>query len=466
MHLPMKKNWFKFLIIVLSLITLSSCLWDDEETELSSDPTFISLKFGRNDSIPALQYANFTLVYDSVLKDSIIVNLDSLPYQTRIDSVFPTFTFRSTYLAQIILIDSLGTGFDTIAITGKDTVDFTRVVKVRNIALSQKAERTYPVKVNVHQVEPELYVWKKLKDQIYTHPGSMQKAVYFKNEYLLFVGSGLFNYLYVSTDAANWSSAALSGMPAGLNFRNITEFNNSLFLADEAGDMLSSSDGRTWIRNAGLIPGHKLISILFALEGNLWTLVRNDISNQIHFAMSSNGLTWSVQDQIPAAFPIGDFASLSFKSRTNKPKALVLGGFDVDGKLLAKSWSVEKNVFGVYKWVDFSLENSTLVSLSGAMLVPYDKKLLLFGGADADDNVINTPFMESIDEGLSWRAVNETYNSILDQDGGFSYDPRSYQSVILDEADKRIYLFGGRTRSNVFSDVWTGKLNRMSFAIQ
>lgn len=462
----MKKNWFKFLIIALSIVTFSSCLWDDEETELSSDPTFISLKFGRNDSIPALQYANFTIVYDSILKDSIIVNLDSLPFQTRIDSVFPTFTFRSTYLSQIIMIDSLGTGFDTIAITGKDTVDFTRVVKVRNIAASQKKERTYPVKVNVHQVEPELYVWKKLKDQIYPHPGSMQKALYFKNEYLLFVGTGLFNYLYVSTDAVNWNAASLSGMPAGLNFRNITVFNNNLYLADESGDLLSSSDGRSWNRHAGLIPGHKLISILFALEGNLWAVVRNDVSNQVHFALSNNGTAWSVQDQIPASFPIGEFASLSFKSRTNKPKAIVLGGYDADGKLLAKSWSVEKNVFGIYKWVDFSLENATLVSLAGAMLVHYDSKLLLFGGADADDNVILTPFMESIDEGLSWRAVNTTYNSIVDETGGFSYEPRSYQSVILDEADKRIYLFGGRTRSNVFTDVWTGKLNRMSFAIQ
>lgn len=462
----MKKNWFKFLIIALSLVTLSSCLWDEEETELSSDPTFISLRFGRNDSVPAQQFANFTLVYDSLLKDSIIVNLDSLPYLTRIDSVFPTFTFRSTYISQLILTDSLGTGFDTIAITGKDTVDFTRVVKVRNIAASQLKERTYPVKVNVHQVQPELYVWKKLKDQIYSHSGSMQKVVNFKNEYLFYVGSGLFNYLYVSADAVTWSSAALSGMPAGLNFRNITEFNNTLFLADESGDILSSTDGRNWNRHAGVIPGHKLISILFSLEGNLWAVIRNDVTSQVHFATSSNGLAWSVLEQIPAAFPIGDFASLSFKSRTNKPKALVLGGFDVDGKLLAKSWSVEKNVFGVYKWVDFSLENTTLVSLSGAMLVPYDNKLFLFGGADADDNVIGTSFMESIDEGLSWRLVDATYNTIIDEAGGFTYEPRSYQSVILDEANKRIYLFGGRTRSTVFTDVWTGKLNRTAFAIQ
>jgi len=462
----MKKNWFNFLIVALLLVTLNSCLWDDEETELSSDPTFVSLKFGRNDSIPALQYANFTLFYDSVLKDSIIVNLDSLPYKTRIDSVFPAFTFISTFLTQIIQTDSLGTGFDTIPITGKDTIDFTRVVKVRNIAVSRKKERVYPVKVNVHQVEPELYVWRKLKDQIYTHPGSMQKAVFFKNEFLFFAGSGLFNHLYVSPDAVNWSTASLIGMPAGLNFRNITEFNNNLFLVDEAGDLLISANARNWNRHTGLIPGHRLISILFGLEGNLWALVRNNVNNQVYFALTNNGLAWTVQEPIPAAFPIGDFASISFSSRTNKPKALVVGGFDVHGKLLAKSWSVEKNVFGVYKWVDFSLENTTLVSLSGAVLVPYDRKLFLFGGADADDNVIGTPFMESIDEGLSWRAVNATYNSIVDVAGGFSYQPRSYQSVILDQSDKRIYLFGGKNRSNVFTDVWTGKLNRMSFIIQ
>lgn len=459
----MSFNWFKFSILIVTVVVMSSCLWDNDDTELSTNPYFYSLKFAENDSIPNLETAVFSLQYDSLLMDSVIVNLDSLPHLTRIDSVFPTFTFRSTYAAYIILRDSTGTGTDTLMLTGKDTIDFNRVVGVRNIAENKKAERTYPIKVNVHQVQPELFHWNRLTTGVYTHPGSVQRTVLFNDKFYFFASSGVNNYLYTSADGINWSAENLQGFPSDVvDLRSLTIFNNSMFYLHETGELYSSPDGISWVKVPADSGSATLVNLLFVLEGKLWATVRNTVSGDYHFATSTEGVVWTAGQVIPDNFPVGDYASLSFKSRTGKPKAIVIGGYSKDGLLLRKVWSVEKNVYNQYNWVDFSIENTTLQSLAGASLVHYDNKLLLFGGADM---LKGAYYRESIDEGLSWRNADTTYNVIYDGNAQQYYAPRNFQSVIHAESTKSLYLFGGKT-TKVYSDVWRGRLNRLSFIRQ
>lgn len=468
----MRTNLIKFLILALVIPFFSSCLWDDE-TVLSTNPTFVSLKFAANDSVPNIEDAVFTLeldsfkIGDSWVIDSVIVNLDSLPYQTRIDTVNPTFSFKSSSGAYLLMYDSARINIDTVGITGKDTIDFSRVISVTNTAEDKLTKRTYRIKVNVHQVEPELYQWERKVSSVFTHSGSNQKAILYKNKFLYFVSSGPRNYLYTSADASSWSPETLTGMPNYPELRNITVFNNVLYYVHEDGKIYSSSDGISWTGNSPGIAGHTLINLLFELNNNLWSIVKNNAGSRYYFATTSDGITWSVGDTIPDEFPVSSFAALSFKSRTNKPRAVILGGFSSKGELLRDIWSVEKNVYNVNKWVNFSLENTSLVSLAGASIIHYDDKLLLFGGMDIDDEIIKTPYMQSIDEGLSWQKTDTTYNTIRDTTLQLIYEPRSYQSVIHREDTHQIFLIGGRNRtSGVFSDVWVGKLNRLSFILQ
>lgn len=470
----MKTVIFKTIILAGLVAILSSCLWDEDETELSENPNFVSLKFGANDSIPGLAGASFSLEYDSlminssVIKDSIIVNLDSLPYQTRIDSVFPTFSFVSTSGAYLTLRDSAGTGLDTLYLTGKDTVDFTRVISVTNIPQNGKAElaRTYYIKVNVHQVEPEYYHWRQINSSVFQHSGSNQWVVRFKDKFFFYVSSGPRVYLYTSGDGKNWTSEVLTGFTAHPVLRNIREFNGKLYYVHEDGTFYSSSDGLNWVAQSTGLVGYTPVNLLFELDDLLWSTVRNSTTNARYFARMNDAGNWTIAGQTPDNFPLTDFAALSFKSRTKKPRAVVLGGFS-ETELLRTVWSVEKNVFNEYKWVNFSLENTSLVNLSGASIIHYDDKLLLYGGMDANDKVIETPFMQSKDEGLSWQAVDDDNNIVVDTLLNVTYETRSYQSVIHLENTHEIYLFGGRNRTTpAFSDVWVGKLNRLSFLRQ
>lgn len=182
--------------------------------------------------------------------------------------------------------------------------------------------------------------------------------------------------------------------------------------------------------------------------------------------MSSDGSAWNVGSAIPDGFPVEDYAALAFKSRTKVPKAIVLGGYNASGMLLKDAWSVQRNVYNEYKWVNFGVENMTLDTLKGASLINYDDKLLLFGGIGRNDAVNDSTYLESLDEGLTWKKADTTYNVIYDSVRMVEYAPRSYQSVILNDDTHHIYLIGGREKEQIFSDVWVGKLNRLSFEIQ
>lgn len=461
----MGKYFYKLLIFVIALSTLNSCLWnDDDDIEYSEDADFVSLKFAANDSIPKLETAVFSLELDS-----IIVNLDSLPYNTRIDSVFPTFVFKSTSACYLIMTDTLGTGLDTVQLTGKDTVDFTRVKYVLNFpSLSTATPKKYNIKVNVHTIESELYLWNQLTPSVYSHSGDMQKAVFFNNKFLFFASSGLKNYLYSSPDGEIWSNESIVGMPTFAQLRHLVSFKDKLMLAHDDGLIYSSDDGINWSgANPNVAAGNSVVTILFELEDNLWAVYKQDASNKYYFAISSDGVNWQLKEEIPANFPIVDFASLSFKSRTNKPKAIVLGGYSKSGEILSSVWNVQKDISNKYVWVNFMDGKKSFEALSGAQLINYDNKLLMFGGQGINGRVIEDGYRESIDEGLSWRKTDSIYNVIKDIDKDVIYQSRSNQSVVLDDANHFIYLFGGRSQGTsgvtTYSDVWRGKLNRMWF---
>lgn len=452
----------KFLGLLLIAFSAVSCLDTGTTVEISTNPTFVSLTFAANDSIPYLEDADFTLEYDEDLGDSIIVNLDSLPYNTRIDSVFPTFQFQSSSGLTLLMKDSTGLGLDTVLITGTDTIDFNRVISVTNVAEDESTTRTYQIKVNVHKVEGELYVWQKIKDQVYSNLASQQKAVQFNDKYFYYFGTGVRNVLYTSTDLVNWSTQNTSGLPVGMEMRNMIEYNSKLYLVQMGVGLYESADGSNWTKTTVLPSGFELVNFLFVLNNQLWSIVKTDDTSDYHFATSADGSNWTVKGIIPESFPIGDYAAVSFFSRTKKPKALVAGGYDKSGNVLRTSWTTEDGLY----WVDFSNENTTLDYTAGASIVVYDDKLLMFGGMDADDNVVENYYKQSVDEGFTWVVPDTTYNVLEDTLRQIVYEPRSYQSVLYKADTKQLVLIGGRSKSQVYSDVWTGKLQRLSFINQ
>lgn len=447
----MKLNFFKLLFLSI-LLTLTSCLDTTvDNTVISSDASFTSLTFAKNDSIPYLNSAVFTLVSDT------IVNLDSLPFNTRINRVFPTFSFKSTSAVYLYNLNTPAN--DSIKITGKDTINFNIKYKIRNYATDQFSFKDYFIKINVHKVEPELYVWSKVKDNLSTLSIKSQKAIILNDKVLYYINDGSANYLYTSNNGSVWGGpTTITDLPTNALLADLTLFKGSLYLTQNSEVIYSSTNGTTW--SAKSIPDYNFKSLLFALNDTLRAVTQSKAdNNKYYFASSADGITWLVNTSkvIPTGFPVNDFSALSFSARTGKPKAIVIGGKNTNNKM--GSWSTENGTY----WVSLSDVNHTLDTLAtGSSIVAYDNKLLLFGNKINGQN----HFKVSIDEGLSWSTPDSTYNYLPK-----TYQARSYQSVVVYKPitdnksyeANRIYIIGGQNESAVFSDVWTGKLNRKSF---
>lgn len=441
-----KISWLIFLSLII--ISLPACLnGNDDDDEVSDDPTLASLSFGENDSIPNLEDAVFTIDDDNRL----VYNEDSLPFQTRIDSVFPTFTFNNPSAGAILYC-----GDDTIVLTGSDTVDFSKQpIRLLNYAENGIDTIWYTIHVNVHQVDPELYVWNKLNEEIYTHEGSNQKAIWFNEKIYLFVSSGLNNYLYTSSNGDIWTKESTpSGLPEYNDFHYMVEYNGTLYLVQGI-NLYTSTNGVQWTAHDMSGSDFSFINLLFAFNEQLWGIVQSNTDNTYHFAYTANGTAWTIGTELPENFPINDFAAISFLSRTNRPKALVMGGYSAENGTLNTRWTTEDGAY----WINFSIEQPSFGSLAGAAIVSYNDKLLIFGGVDSNNHLIESHLLETLDEGLNW-LVPDTASNVMPVD----YALRTRQSAIVNESDHRIYIVGGQTRTEVFKDIWTGKVNKLGFA--
>lgn len=462
----MKFTFFRFILLFSIIVLLSSCLGSSNNTTVTStDASITSLTFAANDSIPYINTAVFSLDADG----KTVTNVDSLPFKTRVDSVNPTFGFTSSAGTMLYFLPGYKYKKDSALLTGKDTLDFRQPITVKNYASDGKTTKTYIVKVNVHQVNPEKYIWGKASDNLNSINATSQKAVTLRNRLFYYSNDHSSSYLSVSNDGYSWKDTTVVGLPTSTSLGDMTLFNGKLYLTQDGSNIYSSANGADWIKKAS----DKFIfkSLLFALNGNLWAVVQSaDLS--LHFAYSPDGDIWTATtDEFPANFPVRDFASVSFASPTGKAEALVVGGYSASGTPLNNRWSTENGTY----WIDFRNENHTLDTLAvGASLISYDSKLLVFGMRT--DNGKNY-YKVSKDEGLSWQ-LPDTANVFPT-----NAVPRSYQSAVVlraktydkinsvalkEEIQKsnRIFVIGGNTGSTSLSDVWTGKLNRKNFLRQ
>jgi hypothetical protein len=447
----MKFYFLKFICLFCVVVALSACLNDDETTVTSStNPRMTAFTLAGNDSIKT---AVFTLNADSVT----VENLDSLPFGTPVTKGIPTFTFVSSYGAMYYLNGSTTGKY----ITGKDTIDFSLPVRVINKAADNiTSSKEYIIKVNVHKVEPKLYVWNQLSTSAGAANPTSQKAIYFNNKLLYYANEAGVVNLYTSTNGTTWAAATLSGLPANASMVNTVQLNGKLFYTQDGVKIYSSTDGASWTSADISATDYTFKTMLFTLNGSIWAITQSkEDLKKYRFASSVDGTVWLIRNELPASFPLTDFAALSFTSRVgSRPRAIIIGGKDKDNNVLKTNWNTEDGDY----WVNFNENVSHSKSLDtlalGASLIAYDSKLFVFG--TKIDSITVPQYKVSLDEGLTWKAPDTLYNRLPK-----TYTQRNYSSVVVDSSN-RIYIVGGKANATILTDVWTGKLNRLGFIIK
>ncbi|WP_418603533.1 DUF6242 domain-containing protein [Hwangdonia sp.] len=472
------------MVILFGLLFTTSCSEEDDgpQTDLTG---FIQFGFVEE----AVQDYPFGVDNSTY----VIENKDILPYQFDVSNLTATF---------VAIKGSTVTVNGVEQISGETTNDFTNDVIYTLTALDGVSQRTYRVKANVSQVNPEEVQWNQLSPNAFDVDYGTQEYFYLNGKHFLIIGKeGKFgeSKLYSSTGGSTWVEETPTGdFPVGSNHNVVVENGVAYVvgfaeLVDPYGlglpqyyqkaltlDLYTTTDGIEWTKTEGALSkpgGWSPTSIAcinspsFSLEGTIYGVGGNTavfgnldgykpnavyptpaVAISSSTLQSTDGITFGQTENYTLEMPRRTYSG----SYIYDGKMHIVGGLDLNGVPLSDIWSSTDGV------------NWTLVS-DGAFdarmkpsIAIYDDKLWMFGGA-TEDGTCTSETLVSEDGGVTWNPV-EIFQALPD-----TFTPRCNANVVVDGSGN-ILIIGGQTTTVVdgaaqfstLTDVWSGKLNKLN----
>ena len=444
----MRKYFYIF--IGFCLIFLTNCEQKTTTTP-SSVAQLSAFSFAAVDSMPGLGAASFKV--EERLDTGLVWNKDSMLYGTKLDRVVPRFTFATTPGAATLFFPDT-----TVQLTGYDTLDFTKTPIYLTIrSQDNKNTKTYEIRATVHQVDPDLYTWEQLTAGIYPSDDSEQRVVELGTDFIMLVSNGFEIYAIRSADGVTWSTPAITtGLPAGTIVRQIISDGTTLYYG-QGNAIYTSTDAIHWTQNN---VSENVVTMLMHWNDLVWVLIQN---SGYQLATYAGGILTLTDLKPTDDFPISDFAAVTFRSASQRERAMIIGGFAENGQSLNTRWNIEyvkyaANSAGEYRLEEFSIDRPAFQSLTGISVIDYNDRLLLFGGVDENMTYLGRDIFISDNEGLSWIAADTAKNQLPE-----TYSARQKQSAIV--RDNYIYVFGGQDGQQTYSDVYRGRLNSIDWKL-
>lgn len=502
----LKRLFSGSLPVSICLLLLAGALCScNEKTESATESTYMpsSTAAVTGFSLKAMSKvaANLDSVFFSIdLNKGVIFNADSLPVGTNIEKLIPNITYTSSASA-VKLIQSGGKQEGEIDYkeNPSDTVDFSGRVVLSITAEDAKTTRTYDIKVNVHQCEPDTLVWDRLA--VTPMPSRLgdpaeQKTVQFKGLAYSLISEKDGSYtMSVATDITEgiWDKKTPS-FDFDPQVRTMAALPQYLCILDKAGVLHYSADGMMW-SNTGIVWTNIIGAYGDALLG-----MRADGGKLVHTSWPAD--SGIAEMDVKSDFPVTDYSDfVQFSNRwTTLPIGFMTGGRLADGSLTEKTWGFDGDHWEV-------LSENMVPKLSGTALIPYfvyrktssslvqtEFAVWMLIGGELEDGTCNRKIYVSYDNGVNWYAADEKmqlpdhFPGLRDLDGlmiewekqaslsdnwkntstlsvpsmyRVKYDVQDYE-IYWD--CPYIYIFGGVTDSGILNDeVWRGVLNRLTF---
>lgn len=467
--MTIKRNCIYVLSLLISVLFVSC--WDSFEERTYYTANINAFSFGAHDTCPDIENYVFNIdQYHGVAADSttgIVQNLDSLPYGSVINSLYPNITFQSTN-GNIYINDSLW--------EDNDSIDFSSPVVIKNTSYDGNYTKSYTVIINVHQVDPDSMTLEKMT---FTLPGNASNCRILESNgmilnYVPAIGGGL--NVYRSADTCKtWTALTVDGLSGGMNLSSLCTFGAKYYLTAQNHKAFRSDDGLSWSEIAPVSSDGTSVTILnlygeirkkyitdpdpSALAGMLITA-----NGDTCFGRSTDGIVWTVGSKVPALFPFADFAQLKSTTVTNVQYLTVAGGVDASGALTPTVWSTEDG----RTWIsvnDGTISYYSLPKRRNATLFRYDGFLVCFGGQDEAGNLFKDMHV-SRDQGLTWTdaAANWAFGKMDSGLAGAGVYVQHIPDLVHDKDREIIWILGG-TREDGPSDIlWKGYVNSMIFA--
>lgn len=442
----------------------------DPEIDQSVEVTAFSLK--SNDKV--LQ--NLDSVFFSIdLAQAQIFNADSLPCGTKVDRLIPSITTNGCSVAELIVPrPGLTDTIHNYLKNPSDSIDFSNgPVKLRLVSRSGTNERTYTIRVNVHNIKTDTLTWTRAGQL----PGTLtapakQRTVAFGGRYYTLTTNGSSTVL--SEAAAPGANATNREFKPGFtpDVNSLTAAGDMLYMLDTNGKLYWTQDINSNAWNA---------------TGQTWHAIAASYRNQVVGTANVHGV-WCLVNfpgelatELPADFPIeGMSQSVEYSFNMGlRPISLIVGGRTVNGTLTPACWGFDGN-----DWVRIS-SCELPKGIEGALLLPYYTThtaadwvtnryatLVVMGGRLAD-GTLNQTVYQSPDYGYSWTKAAESMQHPATVN--FGYGAQGFVVPVTLSATQRIikpttewqcpfiYVYGGNDAGGkLMNQLWKGVITRFT----
>ncbi len=465
--MTIKRNYSYVLSLLISVLFVSC--WDNFEERSYYSANISEFGFDAHDTCPYIQNYVFNIdQYHGVAADSttgIIQNLDSLPYGSVVNSLYPNVSFQSTN-GNIYINDSLW--------EDNDSIDFTTPVVLQNTSYDGLYTKSYTIFVNVHQVDPDSMHLEPASNAL---PGiaSANKIIAangFILDYVPAIGGGL--QLYRSADTCKtWTSFPVTGLSGEMNLHSLCIFGTKFYITSKSNLAYRSDDGLIWSAISPVTSGGA--ATLLNLYGEINKKYINEVdpsaligmlitaAGDTCFGKSTDGINWTAYSKVPANFPMSDFALIKSATVTNVQFYTIAGGVNASGSQTACVWSTEdgKNWISVN---DGSISFTTLPMRKNASLFRYDGYLVSFGGQDESGNLYNDLHI-SPDHGKTWKNADDNwaFSKMASGLAGAGVYVQHVPDLVYNKDREYIWILGGTREDGASSTIWKGYLNKMVF---
>ncbi len=507
----MNKRFPIYLLLgIMFASVLFSCGGDDDdapyEFDLVSSVAVTEFYLSENSEI----LNNLDSVFFTIdLNKAEIYNADSLPKGTDVSGLEINMTYVNCSSAQFHVTGGKWMKDTTFVYNSGDSIDFTGDVKFTIISQDLTASRTYTIKVNVHEMEPDSLYWNRTSRRdlpsYSNYQPKEQKTVQYHEGLYCLMRDAVSCVLAITSDPASnkWTRSRIE-LPFEPKVETFTATSDALYMLDVEGELYKSVDGFAWSSC-----GTSWYSVSGSYGDRMLGVIYEDgVYKHTEYPMSAGFEPYQVSESFPIE-GVSPMVTISSKWAVSEQR-MIIGGVTVSGVYTGHSWGYDGEEWG-------QISRRDILESKGVTLIDYRyfsvdtennwsvteyPTLFAMGGVDKEGEMQGMVYVSN-DRGMNWYLGGElvqlpdyiedfayaqafVYNSTLTTESrsestGWISMPAtklpSWYSVcdgvtsqsrvttaITSWECPYIYLFGGTDiYGNLHNNIWRGVVNRLSF---
>ena len=467
----MKGKIYSAFLLTLLTITLSSCLGDNDETEIIyyDDTALTSFTLGTlKREVHVLGSTGedstyWTTVDCSSYKFHInqvtgeIYNTDSLPTGTYVKKALCNAVAKNSGTPVINLKEEGSDADSLLYMASTDSVDLSVEREIRVYNSLQTAFRSYTLKVNVHQEEADSFRWSAVNTTAPVLNAKNIKTVSIGKKIVTLSNANEASATALfDTETLSWSLKQTT-LDANAWANLVASSSKAYTISDGYIVSLIPSENSEWQNVAAATDVRRLVgaagNALFAISQNMELVVSTD-----------EGQTWSkaILDNENYMLPETEvcMASLPLKTNASTNTIVLLGNTTstAQGTSIWAAVSEENKELSELSWFFYTQYNEDqhlLPVMTNRQLIAYDGALLTIG---QKNNSLSSIY-QSNDRGLTWHestsyVLPDEFKSQMAASANVAY-------AMTVDSDNNIWLISSET-----GNIWRGRLNRLGWEIK